>query len=172
MAPKAAMKKSILDMRNQIPKQQYEIPGLSDKVWVYGLTARELAEYREHVRDAQLMDPRLAAGKIIQLALRDDAGLRIFGETDVLQISELPAHITEPLVELVMELSGWGSTALETIAKNSQTIPGADGLSAQPGSINAASASCCNDTQRTSSANSTPQKHTGLPESPETPSGS
>ena len=168
---KAEMKQSILDLRNQIPKEEYEIaPGQT--VWVYGLTGRELAEYRQHVRDPELMNATLATAKLIQMTFRDEHGHRIFGPKDVVQLAELPACITEQIREIADRLNGTGPSALEEVAKNLLKTLGVGGLSEQQESTDAASPSCSTDTQPTNSPNSTSPKEDTRPASPETQKGS
>ncbi|MFB0523917.1 MAG: hypothetical protein ACETVZ_00125 [Phycisphaerae bacterium] len=138
------IKRAILDLKNQIPKEEQEIAGV--KVWVYGLTSYELEEWRLVRNNPEAVATKLSTAKLLQLALRDETGAQIFKANELALIGGLPAKDIEPLSRVAMKLSGYGIEAEAVILKNLLKIPGGDGSSEQPESIDAASPSSSSDT--------------------------
>jgi hypothetical protein len=137
------IKQAILNLRNQIPKEEQEIAGV--KVWVYGLTSYELEEWRLLRNDPEAVDNKLSTAKLLQLALRDENGNQVFNANELALIGGLPAKDIEPLARAAMKLSGYGIEAGEAIAKNLQKIPGGDGSSGSPGNTNVQSPKSSDD---------------------------
>ena len=133
------IKQAILNLRNQIPKEEHEVADV--KVWVYGLTSYELEEWRLFRNNPDAVDAKLSTAKLLQLALRDETGSKIFGAKELAIIAGLPAKDLEPLSRIAMKLSGFGIEAEAAILKNLLKIPGGDGSSEQPGSTEPASPS-------------------------------
>ena len=131
-----------MDLRNQIPKEEKEIAGV--KVWIYGLTSYELEDWRLMRNNPDMV--KLSTAKFLQLALRDETGVKIFSEKEIAIIAGLPAKDLEPLSRSAMKLSGYGVEAEEAILKNLLKTLGADGLSELLESTNAASQSSSEDT--------------------------
>ncbi len=123
------IKHAILDLRNQIPKEEQEVGGI--KVWVYGLTSYELEEWRLVRNNPKAVDAKLSTAKLLQLALRDETGAKIFSAKELAIIGGLPAKDIEPLSRVAMKLSGFGVEAEEAILKNLLKIRGDDGSSEQ-----------------------------------------
>lgn len=130
------IKKAILDLRNQIPKEEQEVAGV--KVWVHGLTSYELEEWRLLRNNPDVVDNKLSTAKLLQLALRDETGARIFKVNELAMIGGLPAKDIEPLSRVALKLSGYGIEAEAAILKNLLMTPGDDGSSEQPENINVA----------------------------------
>lgn len=139
------IKQAILDLRNQIPKEEQEIAGV--KVWVHGLTSYELEEWRLLRNNPEGVDTKLSTAKLLQLALRDETGAQIFNANELAIIGGLPAKDIEPLSRVALRLSGYGVEAEEAILKNLLKIHGGDGSSDSPENTNAASPSSSKDTQ-------------------------
>lgn len=121
------IKQAILNLRNQIPKEEQEIAGV--KVWVYGLTSYELEEWRLLRNDPNAVDTKLSTAKLLQLALRDENGAQIFNANELAMIGGLPAKDIEPLSRVAMKLSGYGVEAEAAILKNLLRTPGGAGSS-------------------------------------------
>jgi len=119
----------MLDLRNQIPKEKVEVAGVV--VWVYGLTSYELEEWRILRNNPEVVDTKLSTAKLLQLALRDETGAKIFTAKELAIIGGLPAKDIEPLSRIAMKLSGYGVEAEAAILKNLLRIPGDDGSSEQ-----------------------------------------
>jgi hypothetical protein len=124
------IKRAIMDLRNQIPKEEHEVAGV--KVWVHGLTSYELEEWRLVRNNPDAVDTKLSTAKLLQLTLRDETGVRIFSPNEIAILGGLPAKDLEPLSRTAMKLSGYGVEAEAAILKNLLTIPGGDGSSEQP----------------------------------------
>lgn len=132
-----------MDLRNQIPKEEHEVAGI--KVWVYGLTSYELEEWRLVRNNPDAVDAKLSTAKLLQLALRDETGAKIFSAKELAIIGGLPAKDLEPLSRTAMKLSGFGVEAEAAILKNLLKTLGGDGSSESQESTNAASPSSSSD---------------------------
>lgn len=141
---KKQIKKAILDLRNQIPKEEQEVAGV--KVWVYGLTSYELEEWRLVKNNPDVVDTKLSTAKLLQLALRDETGSQIFQAKELAMIAGLPAKDIEPLSRMALKLTGYGVEAEANILKNLLKISGVAGSSEQPENTSAASPSSSEDT--------------------------
>ena len=128
-----------MDLRNQIPREEHEVAGV--KVWVHGLTSYELEEWRLVRNNPDVVDVKLSTAKLLQLALRDETGARIFTAKEIAIIAGLPAKDLEPLSRVALKLSGYGVEAEAAILKNLLRTPGGDGSSEQPESTNVPSPS-------------------------------
>ena len=133
------IKRAIMDLRNQIPKEEHEVAGI--KVWVHGLTSYELEEWRILRNNPEGTDANLSTAKLLQLALRDEIGAKIFTAKELTIIAGLPAKDIEPLSRVALRLSGYGVEAEAAILKNLLRTPGGDGSSEQPESTNVPSPS-------------------------------
>lgn len=133
------IKKAILDLRNQIPKEEHEIAGV--KVWVYGLSSYELEEWRLLRNNPEAVNTKLSTAKLLQLTLRDETGTQIFESNELALIGGLPAKDLEPLSRVALKLCGYGVEAESAILKNLLKIPGGDGSSEQPVNTDTASPS-------------------------------
>ena len=133
------IKLAIMDLRNQIPKEEKEIAGV--KVWVHGLTSYELEEWRMLRNNPEGTDANLSTAKLLQLALRDETGAKIFTAKELAIIAGLPAKDIEPLSRVALRLSGYGVEAEAAIVKNLLRTPGGDGSSEQQESTDAPSPS-------------------------------
>ena len=119
-----------MNLRTQIPKEEHEIAGV--KVWVYGLTSYELEDWRLLRNNPKAEDTQLATAKLLQLALRDESGVKIFTPKELAIIAGLPARDLEPLSRVAMKLSGFGVEAEAAILKNLLKTHGEDGSSEPP----------------------------------------
>jgi len=115
-------------------------------VWVYGLTSYELEEWRLLRNNPEAVDTQLSTAKLLQLALRDETGAKIFTAKELAIIGGLPAKDLEPLSRVALRLSGYGIDAEAAILKNLLRIPGDDGLSDLPENTESASQSSSNGT--------------------------
>jgi len=128
------IKLAIMDLRNQIPKEEQEVAGV--KIWVHGLTSYELEEWRMMRNNPEGIDANLSTAKLLQLALRYETGAKIFTAKELAIIAGLPAKDIEPLSRVALRLSGYGVEAEAAILKNLLGTPGGGGSSEQPESTN------------------------------------
>lgn len=132
------------EIRNKIANLKVKTEGYEfdkEKFLVYGLTSRELEEWRRYCRNPEIMNPNLAIAKKIQLALHDNDGNLLFTDKDLMMLGDRPADFIEPIDKIIDKLSGLGFEAYQAILKNFAKTFGADGSSGQPESINAPSQS-------------------------------
>lgn len=139
------IKRAVMDLRDQIPKEEHEIAGI--KVWIHGLTSYELEGWRLVRNNPDEGLVRLSTAKLLQLSMRDETGVRVFQDNELAIIGGLPAIELEPLSRAAMRLSGYGVEAQGEILKNLLQTPGGNGSLEQPESTNAASPNSVNDTQ-------------------------
>jgi len=128
------IKLAILDLRNQIPKEEVDVAGI--KVWIHGLTSYELEEWRILRNNPEGINANLSTAKLLQLALRDESGAKIFTAKELAIIGGMPAKDLEPLSRVALRLSGYGVEAEKAILKNLLRTPGVGGSSEQPESTN------------------------------------
>jgi len=129
------IKTKILNLRNEIPKEEAEIAGVT--VWIHGLSSYGLESWRLVKNNNDPAIAKLAAAKLIQLTMRDADGVRVFEDNELTIIAGLPAVELEPLCRTAMKLSGYGIEAQAEILKNLLTTPGDDGSSEPPENTNA-----------------------------------
>ena len=137
--PAGEIKRALLNLRNQIPKEKVEVAGVD--VWVHGMTSYELEEWRILRNNPEAVDAQLSTAKLLQLTLRDETGAHIFTVKELALIGGLPAKDIEPLSRVALRLSGYGVEAEAAILKNLLGTRGVDGSSEQPENTSAASPS-------------------------------
>jgi len=106
------------------------------KVWIHGLTSYELEEWRILRNNPEGINANLSTAKLLQLALRDESGAKIFTAKELAIIGGMPAKDLEPLSRVALRLSGYGVEAEKAILKNLLRTPGVGGSSEQPESTN------------------------------------
>jgi len=124
------IKQKILNLRDQIPKEEQEFAGT--KVWIHGLTSYDLEGWRLVKNNSDPEISKLATAKLLQLTMRTETGERIFKENELTIIAGLPSIELEPIATIAMRLSGYGITAQADVLKNSLPTSGEGGLSEQP----------------------------------------
>ena len=142
-------------MKEELRKEKHPLPGTDKEAWVYELTSYQLETWREFCRSDDENMRRLNAAKLIQLALHDEAGGPVYGDKEIAIIAGRPARMIEPLVKIILRLSGYGAEGDMAILKKLRKILGAAGLSDLLVSSDAPSGISNGDTQPTSSESST-----------------
>lgn len=150
MPDKKDIKEAI--MAQKAGREEHEIAGC--KVWIYGLSAYQMEQWRQ-MRQSEKADAFLSSAKLVQLAMRDEQGERIFEDNELTQLAGRPNQLLEPVVEKALKLSGYGADAQEAILKNLHKTLGDDGLFALLASIGARCPNCSKDIPPTSSQSST-----------------
>ena len=117
--PKTVTAEDLLSLRNQPPKETFEIPGIGT-IYVQGLSNIEAHQWRQDCKqdDKGRIADDYADAKLIVRCVRDEAGQRLFSETHITQVVELPELIVKGLVEKCMKLCGIGADADAEILKN------------------------------------------------------
>ncbi len=82
-----------------------------------GFTTLALQQYRIGLEDMENRD--YVPAIIMQLGCIDPEGKPLFTDADHLWLVELPADVTEKVINVILELSGVGKDAEEAIVKNS-----------------------------------------------------
>jgi len=142
-------------MKEELRREKHPLPGTGKEVWICELTSYQLETWREFCRSDDENMRRLNAAKLIQLALHDEAGGPVFGEKEIAIIAGRPARMIEPLVKIILRLSGYGAEGDMAILKNLRKILGAAGLSDLLESSDAPSEISTGDIQPTSLESST-----------------
>ena len=114
----------------KVPRENITVPDIGD-VWVYGLTAGQKDEYENNVvklsgrnRQVRLTNAR---AQLLMLTIHDQHGKRMFSEVDMGRLCQIPANVTDPLLDVARRLSGMAAEEIEELVKNSQTAPGPEG---------------------------------------------
>jgi len=94
------------------------------RVRVYGLTCGEKDAYQNEVtqisgRKSPQVRLNNARAKLLVMVVRDSQGRPVFTDTDLGKVMEVPAAITEPILDTAWELSGMGPGEVEDMVKNS-----------------------------------------------------
>lgn len=142
-------------MDEDVRKEKHTVPDTELEVWVHELSSYQLETWRQWCRSDDENARSLNAAKLLQLALHDEAGGPVWGDKEVAILAGRPARLIEPLVKVVLRLSGYGAEGDLAILKNLTKILGAGGLSDLLGSKDAASEISSEDTQPESSESST-----------------
>jgi len=142
-------------MKEELRREKHPLPGTGKEVWICELTSYQLETWREFCRSDDENMRRLNAAKLIQLTLHDEAGGPVFGEKEIAIIAGRPARMIEPLVKIILRLSGYGAEGDMAILKNLRKILGAAGLSDLLESSDAPSEISTGDIQPTSLESST-----------------
>lgn len=118
--PQTVTAESILSLRNQPPTEAFEIPGIGT-VHVHGLSNLQAHQWRADCKqdDQGRISDDYADAKLIVRCVHDTQGRRLFEETHVTQIVELPEKLVGRLVGTCMKLCGLGKEAEAEISKNS-----------------------------------------------------
>jgi len=143
-------------MKEEIRKEKHEMELAAGniEVWVHELTSYQLETWRECCRSEDENARRANAAKLLLIALHDEAGNLVWDEKEIAILAGRPSRILEPLVRVVLRLSGYGAEADMAILKNLRKILGAAGLSDLLESSDAPSPSSTDDTPPTTSESS------------------
>jgi len=108
----------------KVPREEMTAPGIG-RFWVYGLTAGQKDEYENSVvrlsgrnRQIHLANAR---AQLLMLSIYDQHGKRMFGNTDMGRLCQIPANVVDPILDVARRLSGMASEEIEDLVKNSQT---------------------------------------------------
>jgi len=118
------LKEKILSLRNKVPTQDYEIPGVG-KVVIYGFTGLERAQWLEASQNAKgYIDMKKSDPLMFISCVRDESGKQIFTLADELLVRDLPCQIINQVCTICMKLSGMGPFAdaeiLKTLLKQTE----------------------------------------------------
>jgi len=158
MSKNATTAKQIKDafMKESLKKEKHPLPWAPEiGVMVYELTSYELETWRELNKSEDDNMRRLNAARLLQHSLHDEDGNPVFGEKEIAIIGGRPARMIEPLVRIILRLSGYGAEGDMAVLKNLRKILGAAGLSDLLESSDAPSGSSADDTPPESSESST-----------------
>ena len=142
-------------LKEQVRKEEHAIPETDIKVWVHELTSYQLERWREMCRSEDDNARRANAAALLQMALHDAEGGLVFQENEITILAGGPSRMIEPLVKVVLRLSGYGTEGDAAILKNLRKILGVAGLSDLLGSSDAASGSSIEGTPQESCGSST-----------------
>ena len=140
-------KQAILNRRQKMPKEEYQIG--EQKVWFRGLKGREWEDWKTAASDPEKIDPNLVNAKIIQMSMCEEDGSLVFNETDIMALGEMWMSDIKPMLEIIFRLNGIGASSYEAILKNLVKILGIDGLFDLLASINVRCPNCSKDTATT-----------------------
>ncbi len=118
-----ANKEALLGLK--VPRERYRIPDVGE-VWIHGLTAGQKDKYEDQVFKVQAGSRQVRIGNaramLVIQTCHDQHGKRIFGDSDIGRVCNMPAAIVEPIYELARRLSGLPTGEVEEMVKNSEQI--------------------------------------------------
>lgn len=105
----------------KVPFKQMNIAGIGH-IKVYGLTAGEKDDWENNVvrSSGKTQQIKLANARAVLIVkcVRDSQGRPIFTSADIGKISEIPAHIIDPILVVARKLSGMDADEIEDLVKN------------------------------------------------------
>lgn len=104
----------------KIPTATVTIKGIDGVVHLRGLTGSERDLWEQHVyseRDAKKGVKNIRASLVVR-SLTDEAGVRMFKDSEIDQVGSMPAAVIDCLYEHCQRLSGLGAKDAEEIEKN------------------------------------------------------
>lgn len=116
----ALTQEDILGRRGKFRFERVYVPEFDDHVYVRQGSVLD----RDMLEDAlkATTDKNIRA-RIVAIYACDSAGLRLFNESHIPAIGELPASAIEPIVDAAMRLNGMRKQDAEVLEKNSATTP-------------------------------------------------
>jgi len=102
-SPPVLDRAAILSARKSLQPQEVPCPDLGGRVFVLRMTAGQVDQYMEAVRQA---DKSLTRGTVLAFALTDESGTRLFTDKDAPALAELPAATVEPIVDEFFRVNG------------------------------------------------------------------
>tara|TARA_R110000868_G_scaffold6825_1_gene37900 strand:+ start:1767 stop:2111 length:345 start_codon:yes stop_codon:yes gene_type:complete len=104
----------------KIPTATVTIKGIDGVVHLRGLSGSERDLWEQHVyseRDAKKGVKNIRASLVVR-SLTDEAGVRMFKDSEIDQVGSMPAGVIDSLYEHCQRLSGLGAKDAEEIEKN------------------------------------------------------
>lgn len=104
--------------KDLIKTKEVETP--SGKVIVRGMSAGERDDFEQIVVLARQKDqtPKDIRARIAVACVVDEHGKKVFAQSDIAELSSLPAYVLDPILEAALELSGLNSEAIAEAKKN------------------------------------------------------
>ena len=110
-----------------VPIEQINVAGIGH-VKIYGLTAGQKDEYENQIVRRKDKGSELnltnARATLIVMCVRDGQGRHIFTDGDIGRISQMPAAVIDPILDVIRRTSGMGDAEIEGLVKNLQPAPG------------------------------------------------
>jgi uncharacterized protein YnzC (UPF0291/DUF896 family) len=110
---------------SDIKTEDVFVPEWGGAVKVKGLTARERDEYETSIVQSRgknvEINRRNIRAKLVVMTVVDDAGNRLFGDTDLKALGEKSAAAIDRLFGVAQRLSGLTAEDEEDLAKNSES---------------------------------------------------
>lgn len=128
-----ALKDKLLAL--QLPKEAVTLPELGgETVWVWGLSAADrdafeatMTTQRGKKTERNLVNVR---ARFLVLVIRDADGARVFADSEVTAVGNLPASVLERLFDIGRKLSGMSEEDVAELGKGSESDLPAPPLSA------------------------------------------
>lgn len=114
-----SIKDKLLALQSQIPTATVKVVGVGD-VHLTGLTAgaRDSWEQVVYLSKGKGTTVRDVRASLVVRCIVDEAGARMFSDSEVVQISLMPAKVIDKLYEKCQALSGLGADDVEELEKN------------------------------------------------------
>ena len=115
-------KATILGLKSRLKIEAVAIDGLDTAIYVRGRTGKERDGFENacfHQRGKQrVMSTENIRAKLLVRSICDEAGERMFADTDESDLGSIPADILDKLFGVAQNLSGLGTKDIEEIEGN------------------------------------------------------
>lgn len=121
-------KKQILSA-DDLPREKVDVPEWAGYVWVRTMTGAERDTFEQTLLEGKKINLKNVRAKLAVLTVVDDAGKRVFDETDMAQLGAKSAAALDRIYAVAQRLNGLTATDAEELAKNSGTDLNGDSTS-------------------------------------------
>jgi hypothetical protein len=112
-------KATLLALKSRLIIEPVKVDGLEAPIFVRGLTGKERDSFEnacfvQRGKQRVLSTDNIRA-KLLVRSICDEAGIRLFADTDEHELGALPAQVLDVLFTVAQKLSGLGSSDLEEL---------------------------------------------------------
>jgi len=104
----------------KIPTATVKVAGIDGLVSLCGLSAsgRDLWEQQIYAQRDKKMGVKNIRASLVVRCITDEAGVRLFSDSEIDQVGSMPASVIDKLYEHCQRLSGLGAKDAEELEKN------------------------------------------------------
>jgi hypothetical protein len=119
-----SLKANLLSLRGSLKIERVNVVDLSEPVYIRSLTGRERDAFEsacfQQRGKTRVLNTENIRAKLLCRALCDEKGARLFADTEVDAVGDLPAAVLDELFTIAQRLSGLSSNDVEELAGNSE----------------------------------------------------
>lgn len=116
----ALSRSQILSKKENLPRQEVNIPEWEGSVWVRSLTVGERDSIDGEFNAARVKGktPDNLRARMLIKGCCDESGKALFTEADIAEVNGLPATILEKIFDAILKINRIGAGAVEDAEKN------------------------------------------------------